>query len=1370
MRTRTGRGLFYLLAIWLILLLGMLTPLTAHGGTTTRVSVASDGTQGNGDSYGYTANARPSISADGRYVAFSSVATNLVLGDTNDVCDVFVHDRQTGQTTRVSVASDGTQGNGESHSGSSAISADGRYVAFSSVATNLVPDGTNGAKDVFVHDRQTGQTTRVSVASDGTQGNSISFDPSISADGRYVTFVSWASNLISGDTNGCNDIFVHDRQTGQTTRVSVASDGTQGNNVSFYPSISADGRYVAFYSDASNLVPDGTNGAKDVFVHDRQTGQTTRVSVASDGTQGNDNSFDPSISADGRYVAFVSYASNLVSGDTNGGVHVFVHDRQTGQNTRVSVASDGTQGNSVSLDPSISADGRYVAFSSVATNLVLGDTNDVCDVFVHDRQTGQTTRVSVASDGTQGNGESHSGSSAISADGRYVAFESAADNLVNGDTTGYGDVFVHDRGPAAAPAQLDVSAISLQQVGVPFAVTITAKDQYGNTNTGFNGEVWLSGSSGKVNPEKVTLQNDAKTIPVTFYSPGLGVTLSVSGGGLYGVSNAFDVMGARLGNGIVVGQVKDLLGTPVSGATVYLQNAVSLLQMTTGANGYFEFAYIACGTYELWAVAGSSESRHRPVDVTDESPWANELILVPPPVTVKTPILLVPGILGSSDGRGGPYPTLPRKAPKWNDAKWDTDSHGLHDPGHLAGWRNLIDKLDKDRQYVYDREVFAVPYDWRMPLKEAVEKYLIPAIDHAKNKTGSPKVHIVAHSMGGLLVRTYIQNMSKTKYRGDIDRFAMVGTPNKGAANTYYLWYGGSPKYADDINEEGLYELVNFYSTTTVLMDGWLKLHWGIFGYPACQAYSKSGYYIPGNCLDAIFGNPLARLQTRKFYHDHVQSLKTLLPIYDVLAGKKTGPVADGDAEDLKDLNRNFTLNGVKAKIFEGAGKKTIAKIKVGSPSSMYPVGVPSGLPEYDYAGDGTVPVISALMNGVPSTDPERFGPHSGLINTYQGEIINFILGLQASPMMARSVPSAAPSTISTSSLKTATPSPPMLSIGLEGAVTPFLTGPDGKGIGFNPGTGALVNETATGTLKMDSASGSIGIESPADGLYTVQLKSDLSRDYAVDITYGGGAESRLFMLRGFNEAKTVTLSFSLNKGSADIVQILNTPLPPTGLQADIIAGDLKTRLTWAPSPEADVTGYRIYGSGMDEPFLSLLGTSATPVFDTAHDWASTSAIPARRYAVSAFKADGTESFLSNMAVSNDRDHDGLTDEQETAMGTNVDNADTEGDGLTDGEEYAYGTDPKLKDTDGDGYSDKKEVLADSEPTAADSVPVFASLLKGDMNGDGLVNLKDAIIVFQILSGSPSPANINYGADIGDDARFGMTEALYILQKVAGMR
>src|SRR5438093_412858 len=315
-----------------LVLLTALWGRSAGAQTTERVSVASDGTtEGNDASLG------SALSADGRFVAFDSAATDLVAGDTNGVSDVFVHDRQTGTTERVSITSDGTQGNGKSGLLSfafpPALSADGRFVAFVSFATNLVAGDTNGATDVFVHDRQTGTTERVSVASDGTQGNAASAGAALSADGRFVAFHSTATNLVAGDTNGKTDVFVHDRQTGITERVSVASDGTQGNNASSYPALSADGRFVAFDSDATDLVAGDTNGTNDVFVHDGQTGTTERVSVASDGTQGNGPSSGAALSADGGLVAFHGTATNLVAGDTNGTYDVFVHDRPVSTTT-----------------------------------------------------------------------------------------------------------------------------------------------------------------------------------------------------------------------------------------------------------------------------------------------------------------------------------------------------------------------------------------------------------------------------------------------------------------------------------------------------------------------------------------------------------------------------------------------------------------------------------------------------------------------------------------------------------------------------------------------------------------------------------------------------------------------------------------------------------------------------------------------------------------------------------------------------------------------------------------------------------------------------------------------------------------------------
>jgi Tol biopolymer transport system component len=399
----------------------------------------------------------PSISGDGRFVAFSSCATNLVTADTNDLWDVFVHDQLTGTTERVSVSTAGVEANDHSDLGS--LSVDGRYVAFWSRASNLVAGDTNGVGDIFVRDRLSGVTERVSVDSTGVQANDECEQVTISADGRFVAFSSVASNLVAGDANACEDVFVHDRQTGKTERVSLSSTGGQGNAPSsdnYYSgiAITPDGRLVAFSSLASNLVAGDTNGSEDVFLRDRQAGTTERISIDSAGAQGDGRSIDPSISSDGRVLAFESASTNLVPGDTNGGWDVFVHDRQTGTTKRVSVDSSGNQGiglwpNNSSLGCSISANGRYVSFGSYCTNLVPNDTNNDADCFVHDRLTGITENANVSSTGVQGiygMFVPYEGGTSISADGRFVAFQSYAWNLVANDTSGDADIFVRDRG------------------------------------------------------------------------------------------------------------------------------------------------------------------------------------------------------------------------------------------------------------------------------------------------------------------------------------------------------------------------------------------------------------------------------------------------------------------------------------------------------------------------------------------------------------------------------------------------------------------------------------------------------------------------------------------------------------------------------------------------------------------------------------------------------------------------------------------------------------------------------------------------------------------------------------------------------------
>ncbi|TSD87590.1 hypothetical protein FFK22_016520 [Mycobacterium sp. KBS0706] len=408
--------------------------MTVNASSLTRISVDTGGTSANNVATGGV------MSADGRYVVFQSTATNLVGGDVNGFFDVFLRDTVTGTTTLLSTATGGTQGNNVSSV--AAITDDGRYVFFNSTATNLVGGDTNAVLDVFMRDTQTGVTTRVSTASDGSQANGASQNVDVTGNGAFIGFQSTATNLVGADSNGFSDVFVKNLSTGAVTRVSVADDESQANGNSLVARLSDDGNRVSFVSTASNLTANDSNGAvTDIFVRDIAAGTTVLASVAIGGGSGDAGSSGASISGNGRYVVFQSDATNLVAGDSNGATDIFVRDLQTNTTTRVSTATDGSQSNDLSGQAVISADGRYVVFFSLASNLVQGDTNGLRDIFLKDMVTGNVTRLSVAADGSELNDLSNTPS--ISADGHYVTFQTQATDTgvgAEGNGTGF-DVF-----------------------------------------------------------------------------------------------------------------------------------------------------------------------------------------------------------------------------------------------------------------------------------------------------------------------------------------------------------------------------------------------------------------------------------------------------------------------------------------------------------------------------------------------------------------------------------------------------------------------------------------------------------------------------------------------------------------------------------------------------------------------------------------------------------------------------------------------------------------------------------------------------------------------------------------------------------------
>ena len=411
-----------------------------QGATTTLVSLGNGNLQGNGDSE------LGQMAADGS-VVFHSSALNFGAPAGGGL---FLRDAANTTTTPISATSGGTQFSATSFTHD--VSRDGRFCVVVSLNSLIVPGDTNGTQDVFLLDRSTWTWQRVSVSSSGIEGNassSTSIGSCVSDDGRCVAFVSAASNLVAGDVANTTDIFVRDTLTGVTECVSTLPNGIPAGSSS-EPSLSADGRMVAFFSNANGIVAGDTNGSINLFVRDRQTGVIRLVDRTLAGTPASGASQRPAISGDGRFVVFTSSNNQLVAGDTNGTTDVFCADLSSNSIERISLSTAGIAGNQFSLVDSgglISFNGRFIAFSSLATNLVPGDTNAQQDSFLRDRWLRTTERVSLTALGTQASHTSYADS--VSDDGRRVAFTGYGSSFVSGDTNAFADVFVRFLGSSA---------------------------------------------------------------------------------------------------------------------------------------------------------------------------------------------------------------------------------------------------------------------------------------------------------------------------------------------------------------------------------------------------------------------------------------------------------------------------------------------------------------------------------------------------------------------------------------------------------------------------------------------------------------------------------------------------------------------------------------------------------------------------------------------------------------------------------------------------------------------------------------------------------------------------------------------------------
>jgi len=496
----------------------------SYGSSMDRPSIASDGTEADGD----TTDA--ALSGDANTVAFVANASTLVESDTNGVADVFIRIRDKSTTQRISENEAGVEGNAASgtvvaNERSVSLSSDGEFVAYTASATNLITDDFNSAEDVFLYKVSQNQTSLVSASAAGAQGDAASYGAFTTSSGAKVTFTSAATNLVSGDTNSATDIFIKTVSDGAISRVSVSESAAEanGNSRAAYPS--GDGSLVVFESDATNMVTSDTNSSADIFVRNIALETTSRVSVSSAGVEANGASSLPVISGDGKIVAFLSAASNLVTGDSNGVTDVFVRDIAKATTERISVSSAGSQANAASIGQlGISVDGRYVTFTSSASNLVGEDTNSKADIFVYDRATQRTGRISRTIAGVMANGSSKNPT--VSLDGQNISYISDATNLVDDDTNGKADAFVSmipdlpavfkNKIIISQPPELVVDARNVTVVMQPFVTTSSKSSQKTKTALAITKDVGIKATKQKityvVTVTNTNKKNDVKKI------------------------------------------------------------------------------------------------------------------------------------------------------------------------------------------------------------------------------------------------------------------------------------------------------------------------------------------------------------------------------------------------------------------------------------------------------------------------------------------------------------------------------------------------------------------------------------------------------------------------------------------------------------------------------------------------------------------------------------------------------------------------------------------------------------------------------------------------------------------------------------------
>jgi hypothetical protein len=746
---------------------------------------------------------------------------------------------------------------------------------------------------------------------------------------------------------------------------------------------------------------------------------------------------------------------------------------------------------------------------------------------------------------------------------------------------------------------------SPQTMNTPFSVTITARKSDKSQDDTFNGQVNLSGTV-PVSPAYVTLVNGAWTGDVTLYGQGTNILLSATGLGLKGTSNPFSTAPPPPGN--LAGYVLDDWGLALQGAQVVLYPPVGgspVASASTDANGSFTLMNIPGGMYLIQAVYGSykSDNNVKVYIAGGQTVVGYGMVIDLHSDMSQNPVILVPDFMGSAEKElaGSLYPQLKK-------AYGTPDSLLLHDPpkGSLdfldfsPGWQDLKALFWNTPVRVVD-----CPWDWRRSVQACVQDYLKPAIAKAQKGNHQQKVNIIAHGMGGLLVRAYIQGDG---YQGEIDNFTMVGTPNQGTTNSYFLWEGGDAYKLDEYLDKSKPTLdwVNFNFSTIALL----------------YKFTYNQGTLLNNQTETI----------RQLLTSQVPGLQQLLPTYSFLSFKGS-PTKGIDTTSVNynaflanlnaDPNRTDRMGlptdtgKVKVRVYANSDVNTIKDLPVGK--SKYALLYTDGMPvssnvKLTKIGDGNTPVVSATL---PVTENWAAGA------TAKGEHTTLIRENAASIMG-----DLYPGLLAAAAKKaTAVPKKKYFYLTYSGRLQPQVIDPAQLKLGVDYDTGLPLQDIAGAKLTLGASFGSIVIPEPAAGNYTINLKDAFQEDYLIAIGYIEGTKTVTQIIQGMANNNTATLTLALKTGSKPSIKITHAPAAPAGLKAKLLKPNLTT-LSWGKVSK--VTGYNIYARRPNETFFTLLGTATKNSFPTQHIYKTKPGAEPWLYTVTAVQG-GTESFLSNI-------------------------------------------------------------------------------------------------------------------------------------------